>query len=135
MGGKILSDIVLEKNNKYIDLFNPKRGINSSNIIKFPVSMVSNMKSFIGSKINKNKSWYSDKVSFEKRNGKNIGIYVDDKNKEHVVYNKCPHLGCSLEFNEIEKTWDCPCHGSRFDIDGKCINGPSNYNINYKDNL
>ena len=35
-------------------------------------------------------------------------------------------------FNEVEKTWDCPCHSSRFDIDGKCIKGPSNYDISYK---
>ena len=135
LAGKILSDIVLEKNNKYIDLFNPKRGINASNIIKFPITIYSNMKSFIGSKINKDKSWYSDRVKFERVNGNSIGIYIDDKNRKHIVYNKCPHLGCSLEFNEVEKTWDCPCHGSRFNVDGKCINGPSNYNINYKDNL
>ena len=52
--------------------------------------------------------------------------------KEHKVINKCPHLGCSLIFNEIELTWDCPCHGSRFDLSGNSIEGPSNYNITYK---
>jgi len=65
-------------------------------------------------------------------NGKSIAIYIDKNNKKHIVYNKCPHLKCSLIFNEKEKTWDCPCHGSRFDIDGKCIEGPSNYDIVYK---
>lgn len=60
-----------------------------------------------------------------------MAIYIDDQNKEHIVYNKCPHLKCSLIFNEVEKTWDCPCHGSRFDIDGKCIQGPSCYDIEY----
>jgi len=135
IAGKVLSDIILKKSNKYIDLFNPKRGINSSNIINFPVTLFSNMKSFVGSKINRNKSWYSNNVRFDTMNGKNVGIYVDDNNIKHIVYNKCPHLGCSLEFNEVEKTWDCPCHGSRFDLDGKCINGPSNYDISYKDNL
>ena len=38
---------------------------------------------------------------------------------------RCPHLGCSLKKNECEDTWDCPCHGSRFDADGKIIDGPS----------
>ena len=52
--------------------------------------------------------------------------------QKHIVYNKCPHLGCSLIFNEFEKTWDCPCHGSKFDIDGNCLRGPSKYNISYK---
>ena len=45
---------------------------------------------------------------------------------------KCPHMKCNLVFNDEEKTWDCPCHGSRFDLDGKCIEGPSNYDISYK---
>ena len=51
---------------------------------------------------------------------------------KHTVYTKCPHMGCRLIFNEIEKTWDCPCHASRFDIDGKCISGPSNKDISFK---
>lgn len=39
---------------------------------------------------------------------------------------RCPHLGCALKYNKYEHTWDCPCHGSRFDKDGKVINNPSN---------
>jgi len=38
-------------------------------------------------------------------------------------------MKCNLIFNNEEKTWDCPCHGSRFDIDGNVINGPANYSI------
>ena len=83
------------------------------------------MYSFTKTKLKKNK--------FERRNGKNISIYTDGNKKEHIVYSICPHLKCNLIFNEVEKTWDCPCHGSRFDIDGKCIDGPSNYYITYKD--
>ena len=64
--------------------------------------------------------------------GESWGSYKDEKGIKHIVHNKCPHLGCSLIFNEVEKTWDCPCHSSRFDIDGKCIKGPSNYDISYK---
>lgn len=38
---------------------------------------------------------------------------------------RCPHMGCKLSWNEAESTWDCPCHGSRFDSSGKLITGPS----------
>lgn len=41
----------------------------------------------------------------------------------------CPHLGCKLHFNNIEKIWECPCHGSKFTLDGKCIEGPSNTDL------
>lgn len=42
-------------------------------------------------------------------------------------------MKCTIIFNEIEKTWDCPCHASKFNLDGKCIKGPSNYDISYKE--
>ena len=132
LAGKILADIILKKENKYIELFNPKRKLNKGKIINFPIALCSTAYSFIKSKISKNKSWYSNHVKFENRDGVSVAIYIDENNKEHIVRNICPHLKCSLLFNELEHTWDCPCHGSRFDIDGKCLEGPSNYDITYK---
>ena len=132
LAGWIISDLILGNKNKYSSLFNPLRGINLGKVVNFPTILGSSAFSFAKSKLCKNKSWYSSNVKFEKRNGKDVAIYVDENKKEHIVYNKCPHLKCSLIFNEVEKTWDCPCHGSRFDLDGKCIEGPSNYDISYR---
>lgn len=72
-------------------------------------------------------------MQFKTINGKQIAIYTDEDKKEHIVYTTCPHFGCSLIFNEAEKTWDCPCHSSRFSIDGECIKGPSKKDIKYRD--
>ncbi|MBE6148539.1 MAG: FAD-dependent oxidoreductase [Firmicutes bacterium] len=132
LAGKILADIIWKKTNKYQELFNPYRKINLGKLINFPIILGSTTCSMIKTKIPKQKNWYPDNVKFEKRNGKNVAIYIDENKKEHIVYNLCPHLKCSLIFNGVEKTWDCPCHGSRFDIDGNVIEGPSNYNITYK---
>lgn len=132
LSGKVLSDIILGRDNEYIDLFNPKRRISLLASFNFFKSLLGSGYMFISTKIKKQKDWYSKRVTFKKINGKEVGIFVDEDNISHIVYNKCPHLKCSLIFNEVEKTWDCPCHGSRFDIDGKCIEGPSNYNIGYK---
>ena len=134
IASKIIKDLLSNKETIYQELFDPKRGLNMQKLINYPLNIFSNIYSFVGSKINKNKAYYQDNPYFTKRDGKNIAIYKDSNGKEHIIYNKCPHLKCSLVFNEVEKTWDCPCHGSKFDLDGKCILGPSNYDIGYKNN-
>ena len=50
----------------------------------------------------------------------------------HYVKNNCPHMGCTLIFNNNDLTWDCPCHASKFDIDGNILKGPSKENIKIK---
>lgn len=57
--------------------------------------------------------------------GEKMGVYRDGDGELFVVSVKCPHLGCQLEWNPDEKSWDCPCHGSRFDYRGKLLEGPA----------
>ena len=95
LAGKTLSDIILNKDNEYINLFNPKRKIKGipSNILK------------------------------------NINGYVSGITSNTKKCKLCPHAYGKLIYNDIEDTWDCPCHGSRFDNNGKCISGPANKDI------
>jgi Rieske Fe-S protein len=53
------------------------------------------------------------------------GVYRDADGTAHAVSLRCTHLGCLLRFNSAEKSWDCPCHGSRFDVDGAVLEGPA----------
>lgn len=53
------------------------------------------------------------------------GVYRDETGTLHAVSLRCTHLGCLLRFNEAERSWDCPCHGSRFDVDGAVLEGPA----------
>ena len=99
LAGKIIYDIILNKNNKYIELFNPKR---------------SNLEQIIG----------GISASFKSVSGFISGI-INSKNKY-----KCPHMGCKLIYNPVEKTYDCPCHGSRFNEQGEVIVSPANRNLN-----
>lgn len=57
--------------------------------------------------------------------GKKLGVYKDTDGSLYPVDIRCPHLGCQLEWNPDEKSWDCPCHGSRFDRFGRLISGPA----------
>lgn len=131
LSGKIISDLILNNYSEYSNLFDPNRNKITLKLINYPLNILYNSKSFVLNKIKKDKSWYSN-LEFKKIDGKNVAIYTDINNKKHVVYNNCPHLGCTLLFNEVEKTWDCPCHASRFDVDGNNICGPSKKDIKYK---
>ena len=97
LAGKILSDIILNNDNEYLKLFNPKR--------KYKGILKSTYKTLEG---------YIN------------GLFYKNNKKVHF----CPHAGCKLIYNDLENTWDCPCHGSRFTKNGKCISGPSNKDIN-----
>ncbi len=128
LAGKILADVILHNDNKYLELFNPKR-VNMRIVGGAIADGVYSALGYINGILTD-----SDKIKYEVIDGKEIAIYEDDKGK-HIVYTKCPHMGCRLLFNEFELTWDCPCHASRFDIDGKCISGPSNKDISVKEKL
>jgi Rieske Fe-S protein len=52
-------------------------------------------------------------------------VYRDESGEVHSLSARCTHLGCIVRFNRAERTWDCPCHGSRFAIDGEVIEGPA----------
>jgi glycine/D-amino acid oxidase-like deaminating enzyme/nitrite reductase/ring-hydroxylating ferredoxin subunit len=58
-----------------------------------------------------------------------IAVYRDESGRVHEHSAACPHLGCSVHWNDAEKTWDCACHGSRFDRRGRVINGPANEDL------
>jgi nitrite reductase/ring-hydroxylating ferredoxin subunit len=53
------------------------------------------------------------------------GVYRDEAGALHAVSLRCTHLGCLLRFNSAERSWDCPCHGSRFAVDGSVLEGPA----------
>lgn len=124
LAGKIISDLIMNEENPYKDIFNPHR-ISMNNPIEIVKNGCYSAKGLYEGIINKN-----DKIEYKKIDGQEVAIYKDEKG-EHIVLRKCPHMKCYLIFNEEEKTWDCPCHSSRFDIDGNCISSPSNKSIRY----
>ena len=123
IGASLIASEIL-KNNKYLkyqELFNPRRSISFQKIINSSINIYENINGYFKGLIKKNKLVYYNKK---------YAIYIDNNGKINKVKRICPHMKCNLLFNFKEKTWDCPCHGSRFTISGKVINGPSKYNIN-----
>jgi Rieske Fe-S protein len=64
-----------------------------------------------------------------RRGLKKIAVYRDDTGALHERSAVCVHLGCIVDWNSKEKTWDCPCHGSRYDARGKVFQGPANRDL------
>ena len=54
-----------------------------------------------------------------------LAVHRDDQGELHALSARCTHLGCIVAWNNAERTWDCPCHGSRFDTDGRVLEGPA----------
>ena len=60
---------------------------------------------------------------------KKVAAYRDEAGALHQSSAVCVHLGCIVDWNSKEKSWDCPCHGSRYDAYGKVFQGPANSNL------
>ncbi len=129
IAANIVTDKILGKENKYAEIFDSTR----MNLVKNRWEVKNMAKETVNSiLLNKFKiepgdlsQIQNDNGGIVEINGENVGIYKDPQGKIYAVKPNCSHLGCLLSWNNIDKTWDCPCHGSRFDYMGKSIYEPS----------
>ncbi|AQW26070.1 FAD-dependent oxidoreductase [Clostridium perfringens] len=125
----IISDMILEKENDFSEIFSPRRFDLSLSINNIANDLIETAKNFIAQKvyipsseIEHIKNGHGGIIEY---NGDKVGVYKDKEGKEFFVSTKCTHLGCQLSWNADELTWDCPCHGSRFDYKGRLIGSPA----------
>ena len=121
----------------YEDIFSPLRGEISSNLGSFLKANMNVAKEMIKSKlVSSNKDFselgYNQGLVLNK-DGKKLAIFRDIDGEVYVHSAVCTHMGCDLEYNDAEKTFDCPCHGSRFDSKGKVIEGPAILDLKRED--
>ncbi len=64
--------------------------------------------------------------------GEKVAGYRDEDGTLHAVSTVCTHLGCQVNFNQAERSWDCPCHGSRYAVDGSVLQGPAVHRLEIK---
>ena len=65
--------------------------------------------------------------------GRQLAVYRDDSVARHVLSARCPHLGCIVGWNDADRTWECPCHGSRFTAEGELLQGPATRDLEPRD--
>ena len=125
----LLSALISEKSSKFEDLFSPSRKEVLDNLGGFMKANLNVAKELIKGKVLpdevKLKDIGIDQGGIIKYDGYKAGAYRDQSGKLFLVDSKCTHLGCELEYNNAERSFDCPCHGSRFTYKGKVIEGPA----------
>lgn len=136
IAGNLITDLINDKENRFEDLYSPSR---------FKLFTTGNIffRELIGGFTNYFKTKKKDKNDNDldtiKTNegktieveGKKYGVFCDEQQQLHFVGADCTHLKCTVRWNNDEKSWDCPCHGSRFTYEGKVLNGPAVTDLPY----
>ncbi|MFX3619241.1 MAG: FAD-dependent oxidoreductase [Sporolactobacillus sp.] len=126
---QLFTDEILGQGNPYSDLFSPSRFETDPMIKNFLIENVKVGTEFIKGKLDKGKDSLKllekGQGAIVSINGKRAGAYREDSGHLLLIDTTCTHLGCELNWNQAEKTWDCPCHGSRFSTSGAVIDGPA----------
>ncbi|MDW0117658.1 FAD-dependent oxidoreductase [Sporosarcina thermotolerans] len=140
----LFRDMVTGKENKFEKLYTPSRFYAHPSLKNFLVQNANVVGQLIKGKLDSPNTKPEDLAKGEGAvitlDGHRKGAYRDDDGKVHIVDTTCTHIGCEVEWNNGDKTWDCPCHGSRFKFTGEVIEGPAEkplqkYDYTMMDNL
>ena len=134
----LLNDMIAGRENPWAGVFDPSR-----------FKPVTSARDFVRENMNVAKEFMADRVSTPKLEsfdgiplghgevvewrGERLAVYKDDRGAVTACSAACTHMGCIVRWNSAEKSWDCPCHGSRFDHEGKVIQGPANESLTPKE--
>ncbi|MDQ0216344.1 glycine/D-amino acid oxidase-like deaminating enzyme/nitrite reductase/ring-hydroxylating ferredoxin subunit [Oikeobacillus pervagus] len=125
----LLRDLLLGKENPYEELYTPTRFKADPSIKNLIQTNVDVAKHLVEGKLEyplrQVEDLAHDEGAVVQFHGKRAGAYKDDQGVVHIVDTTCSHLGCEVEWNSGDRSWDCPCHGSRFSITGEVIEGPA----------
>ena len=126
VAAKLLCAILLHQESPYAELFSPSR------LTAFTKGKCLRMNIKTAMTLLKSQFPAVSDAPLQVQEGKCIlieghpyGMYLDEHNELYIVDIRCPHMGCVCSFNQVDHTWDCPCHGSRFGYDGRIIKGPA----------
>jgi glycine/D-amino acid oxidase-like deaminating enzyme/nitrite reductase/ring-hydroxylating ferredoxin subunit len=130
IAGIVLTDLILGRDNPWIELYDPRR------VSLKPSAVKEFAKENLDVAVQMARGYLApDQVSLDdippgegrivRRGAHKIAVYRDPSGQLVEKSAACTHLKCTVEWNSVEKSWDCPCHGSRFDPHGNVLNGPA----------
>ncbi len=133
----VLADRLLDRDNPAAALFDPNRLNARASIPTFLKENTEVGLHFFGDRLTKPGRRSLDDLEpgegdIVRHEGEKVAAYRDAGGAVTAVSPTCTHLGCQLNFNRAEKSWDCPCHGSRFSVDGEVLQGPAVHRLERK---
>lgn len=131
---RILVDEIFGIDNPWKEVFDPTRKFTAQAYAKLFTENFDVAKELIIGKIKSGEDGIDikrDEAKIVELEGHKYGAYRDEEGKLHIVNTTCTHVGCELKWNDAEKSWDCPCHGSRFTYDGEILEGPATHRLNH----
>jgi len=128
--GRLIASLVAGEPLPWANIFDPRRITLKEAVTGVARNVAATARHFIGDRVETQRAEaLSDIAPGEGRvlmvDGERLAIYRDPQGGLRAVEGTCTHMGCVVGFNDAEATWDCPCHGSRFDLDGSIVSGPA----------
>jgi Rieske Fe-S protein len=128
MAGLLIPDLITSGGSKWAETFDPSRKPLRA-ITNFARENMTAIKNFAEYVAPGEISSYDDlergKGAIVREGLRKVAAYRDQNGKLHKCSAVCTHIGCHVHWNSLERCWDCPCHGSQFDIDGTALNAPA----------
>jgi glycine/D-amino acid oxidase-like deaminating enzyme/nitrite reductase/ring-hydroxylating ferredoxin subunit len=128
IAGMLISDLILGRPNPWERLYDPSRKSlkSSGEYVKENLNVARQYVDYITPGEVRSEEEIGPGEGAVVRHGlRKLAVYRDEAGALHRLTAVCPHLGCIVHWNSLERTWDCPCHGSRFNIEGAVLNGPA----------
>ena len=124
----MLKDRVLDRPNEWLETFDATRLRPRQSLGELVGQNVDVARRFVGDRVSLAPSLADlppGQGAVVQENGRRLAAYRDEAGALSVLSARCTHMGCLVAFNEAERSWDCPCHGSRFDLSGAVLEGPA----------
>ncbi len=128
IAGMLISDLILERPNQWEKLYDPSRKSlkSTGEYLKENLNVARQYADYVTPGEVRSEDEIRPGHGAVVRHGlRKMAVYRDESGALHRASAVCPHLGCIVHWNSLEQSWDCPCHGSRFGVDGKVLNGPA----------
>jgi glycine/D-amino acid oxidase-like deaminating enzyme/nitrite reductase/ring-hydroxylating ferredoxin subunit len=132
IAGMLLCDLIRGQENRWADLYDPMRKKMGAlgTLAKRTANAISHFKEYVtGGDFDSEDQIPRGSGGIVRHGLSKLAIYVDENGTRHRMSAVCPHMKCIVQWNQTERTWDCPCHGSRFDCTGEVITAPTTGNL------